>query len=75
MYGSIDDFLHKLKENIGEPILTRYVRDITGMKTRDNNDDKVFLLHQNSKHQDYAQWFFERGSIVTKNIGMTSYTT
>ena len=33
-YNSIDAFLHQLKEDIGGPIATRYVRDITGMTTR-----------------------------------------
>ena len=54
-YDSIDDFTHLLKDNIGETIATRYVRDITGMITRYDNYEKVFLPHHTSKHQYYAQ--------------------
>ena len=68
VYEYIDAFLNKLKEDIGEPIATRYVRDITGMTTRDDNDGKVFLAHHTSNHQCYAQWCFECGSIVIKQI-------
>ena len=67
-YDYIDDFLHRLKEDIGEPIVTRYAREITGMTTIYENYEKVFLPHHTSKHQYYAQWYFERGSIVMKNI-------
>ena len=62
----IDAFLHQLKEYIGEPIVKRSVRDITGMTTRDDNNEKLFLPPHTSKHQYYSQWCFERGSIVTK---------
>ena len=76
MYDFIDDFLHQLKEYIGEHISTRYFRDITGMTTRYDNYDKVFLTHHTSNHQYYAQRRFERGSIVTvKHLVITSYTT
>ena len=54
-YDYIDDFTHLLKDNIGETIATRYVRDITGMITRYDNYEKVFLPHHTSKHQYYAQ--------------------
>ena len=54
-YDSIDTFIHKLKEDIGETISTRYVREITGMTTRDDNDNKVFLPHHTSNHQYYSQ--------------------
>ena len=69
-------FVRQLKEDISEPIAKRYFREITGMTTRDEYDEKVFLPHHTSKHQYYAQWCFERRSIVTKkHLGMTSYTT
>ena len=69
-------FVRQLKEDISEPIAKRYFREITGMTTRYDNDEKVFLPHHTSKHQYYAQWCFEYGLIVTKkNLGMTSYTT
>ena len=75
-YDYIDYFPNKLKEYICEPIATRYVRDITGVTIRYDNDKKVFLPHHTSKHQHYAQWGFEGGSIVTKkNLCITSYTT
>ena len=32
VYDSMGDFFHKLKEDIGEPISIRYVREITDMK-------------------------------------------
>ena len=67
-YDLIDAFLHQLKEDIGEPVETRYVREIIGMTTIDDDDKKMFLPHHTSKHQYYAQWCFERGSIVMKNI-------
>ena len=45
------------------------------MTTIYEDDDKVFLPHHNSKHQYYAHWYFDCGSIVKeKNLGMTSYT-
>ena len=53
-YDSIDALLCRLKEYIGKHIVTRYVRDITDMITRNDDDKKVFLLHQNLKHQYYA---------------------
>ena len=75
-YDSIDDFLHMLKDYIGEPIATRYVRDITGMITRDNNNKKVFFPHHRSKYQYYEPWCFEHGYLVTKKyLGMTNHTT
>ena len=68
MYDSIDDFLHRLKEDIDEPIETRYIRDITGTATRDEYEKKVLLPHHTSMQQYRAQWCFERGSIVMKKI-------
>ena len=68
VYEYIDAFINKLKEDIGEPIAKRYVRDITNMTTRDDKDGKVFLAHHTSNHQCYAQCCFECGSIVVKNI-------
>ena len=67
-YDYIDDFVHRLKEDIGETIVTRYYREITRMTTIDEKNKKVSLQHQTSKHQYYAHWCFERGYIVTKNI-------
>ena len=75
-YDYIDAFICRLKDNIGEPISTRYVREITGMIIRDDHDKNMFLPHQTSKHHYYAQWCFERGYIVTKKrLGTKSYTT
>ena len=75
-YDPIDDFIHRLKENIGEPIVTRYSREITGITTRYEDNEELFLPHRTSKHQYYAHWWFERGSIVTKiHLCITSYTT
>ena len=46
------------------------------MKTRYDNNEKVLLSHHTWKHQYYAHWCFERGSIVTKkHLGITIYTT
>ena len=55
-YDSIDNFIRQLKEDIGEPITTIYVRYIFGMTTRDDVYKKVFLPHHPSKHQYYVQW-------------------
>ena len=75
-YDYIDYFIHQWKEDIGKPIANIYVREITGMTTRYDNDDSVFLPYHTSNHQYYAQWCFQRGSIFTKkHLGMTSYTT
>ena len=74
-YDPIDDFIHRLKENIGEPIVTRYSREITGITTRYEDGEKVFLPHHNLKHCYYTQYGFELGSIFTNKIGMTIYTT
>ena len=63
-YDSIDDFIHQLKEDIGEPISTRYIIDIPGTTTRDADNKKLFLPHHTPKNQYYVQWCFERGSIV-----------
>ena len=52
-YDSIDDFLHQLKEGIGEPIATIYVIDITSMTTRYDDDKKVLLTHHTSKQHYY----------------------
>ena len=71
-YDYIDDFLSLLKEDIDEPITTRYLRNITDNTTIYDNDEKVFLPHHNSKQQYHAQFCFERRSIVTKK-SMTSY--
>ena len=68
VYDSIDAFIHQLKEDIGETISTIHVRDITGITTIDDNNNKLFLPHHTSKHQYYAQWFFERVSIIVKKI-------
>ena len=68
VHDSIDTFIRQLKDDIGENIATRYVRDITGMTKRDDNDEKVFLPHHTSRHQYYSQWCFESGSIVMKKI-------
>ena len=54
-YDYIDTFIHQLKDYIGEPISTRYVREITGMIKRYDNNEKVFLPHHTSNHQYYAQ--------------------
>ena len=51
MYDFIDDFLHQLKGGIVELIATRYVIDITGMTTRDKDNENVFLPHHTSNHQ------------------------
>ena len=53
-YDSIDDFINQLKEDIGETIAIRYVRNITGTTTRYEEDEKVFLPQHTSKHQYYA---------------------
>ena len=37
-YGCIDAFLNRLKEDIGETIASKYVRDITGTTTIDDNN-------------------------------------
>ena len=55
-YDSIYAFRNQLKEGIGEHITNRYVKYITGMTTRDDDSDKVFLPHHSSNHQYYAQW-------------------
>ena len=44
-YDSVDDFLHQLKEDIGEPIATIYFKDITGTTTIDDNEEKLFFPH------------------------------
>ena len=46
-------FLLQLKEDICEPIATRYFRDITGTTTGYENDKKVSLPHHTLKHQYY----------------------
>ena len=76
MYDSIDALLSRIKDDIGEPIATRYVREITCITTIENDNKKVFLPHHTSKHHYYTQWCFERGSVVMgKNLGIESYTT
>ena len=67
-YDYIDAFLNQLKEYIGEPIAARYVIEITDMTTWDDDNNTVLLPHHPLKHQYYAQWCIERGSIITKNI-------
>ena len=47
-------FIHQLKEDIGEHIATRYVRDITGTTKRDDNKKKLFLPHHTSNNKYYA---------------------
>ena len=75
-YYSINDFICKSKEDIDEPIATRNVKDITGVTTRDDDEEKLFLPHHTSKHQYYKQWCFQHISIVTETkLGMKSYTT
>ena len=75
-YDYSDTFPFQLKEDSGEPIATRYIRDITIMTKRDDNNKKVFLPHHTSKNQYCAQWRFVSGSIVTRrHLGMASYTT
>ena len=49
-YYFIDAFICLLKEDIGEYITTRYVREITDMKKRYDNNEKVLLPHHTSKH-------------------------
>ena len=45
------------------------------MTTIYDDEEKVFLPLHTSKHQYYAQWCFDHGSIVTeRHLGMTSYT-
>ena len=73
-YDQIDAILNRLKENIGEPIAKRYVREITGTTTIDNNKGKVIIQYHTSKHQYYAQWCFELGYIATKK-SIPSYNT
>ena len=46
-------FIHQLKEDIGEHIATRYVRDINVMTTRHDDDEKVFFPHHTSKQHYY----------------------
>ena len=67
-YDYIEDFFHQRKEDIGEPIARRYVIDITGMTTRDDNNEKLLLPQHTSKHQYYVNWYFECGYIFKKNI-------
>ena len=50
-YDSIDAFLYKLKENIGETIEKIYVRYITGITTIYDNNKKVLIQHHTLKHQ------------------------
>ena len=46
------------------------------MTTIYDDEEKVFLPLHTSKHQYYAQWCFDHGSIVKKkHLGMKSYTT
>ena len=68
MYNYIDAFFHPVKEDICEPTATRCVRDIADMSTSHDNDKKVFFPHHTSINQNYAQWFFESRSTVTKNM-------
>ena len=56
VYGYILGFTCRLKEDIGEPTATRYVREITSMTTRDEEFKKVFIPHHTSKHHYYVQW-------------------
>ena len=49
-YDSIDDFLHILKEDIGEPITKRYIIEFTGVTKIDDDNENVFLPHHTSKH-------------------------
>ena len=55
-YDSIDAFIKQLKEDIGEHIAKIYVRYITDIETRDDDNEKVFLPHHTSNRQYYAQW-------------------
>ena len=43
LYDSIYDYLHRLNENIGEPIATIYVIEITGMTTRYKYNRRALL--------------------------------
>ena len=54
-YDSIDTFLHRLKNDIGVPIATRYVKKITGMTT-DYNNKNLFLPYHTSNNQYCTQW-------------------
>ena len=65
VYYYIDDFICRLKEDIGEPIATRYVINSTGTTKRDDNNKKLFISHHTSKHKYYSRRCFERGFIVT----------
>ena len=61
VYDYFNAFIHQLREDIGEPITTRYIREINSMTTIYDNYDKVFLPHHTSKHKYCTQWCFERG--------------
>ena len=54
-YDSINTFLHRLKNDIGVPIATRYVKKITGMTT-DYNNKNLFLPYHTSNNQYCTQW-------------------
>ena len=53
-YDYIDTFLCRLKEDIGEPIATRYFREITVITIIDDENKKLFLPKHSSNHQYYA---------------------
>ena len=76
-YDYIDAFICRLKDNIGEPISTRFVREITGMIIRDDHYKKICSSH--IKPQSTITMHSGALSVDPlsrkKHIGTKSYTT
>jgi hypothetical protein len=59
--GPVERHLKKLQDDYGQVTATRFVREQTGLTTRDDNDDYVELPSHFSKRKIYEQFCFEMG--------------
>ena len=59
--GSMIAFLKDLADNYSEPYATRFIREITGMSIRKEEEGQVELPSSFTKRKLYAQYCYSRG--------------
>jgi hypothetical protein len=64
---SVIEYLQNVSSNYAEPYATRFIREITGMSLREDEEGAVELPSSFTKRKLYAEYCFSRGYKVKAN--------